>query len=641
VKFPAFLLGTSTALVCISATATAQTPTAVLTIARSVTVEINLTQARTVGSGVIIHQQGNLYTLITNRHVVCGKQRNCTTPLPSETFQLKFGDGSSLKVSATAVRIASTDLDLATIQFRSQTAYQIAKIAPPDSLKVTDRVYTSGYPLEPRGYSFNSGVAIAVVTKRLNADRGGYTIVYNAETQPGMSGGGVFDKDGRIVAIHGQGERYQQNTSLPEISAESGGAIDTQVVGSKIGYNRGIPIRWVVQGLARQGIALGNLDSIASTPTAATTADEHFIAGFNKFVEPGAELKAGKRQAIALFDRAIRLDPRYAIAYFMRGNTYNQLQEYRLALADFDRAIALVPQEASAYNNRGALKAEKLNDLPGALSDYNRAIEIEPRLAETYYNRGLLYYQIGNMSLALADYDRSIAINSQDARTYYNRALTKGKLNDAQGALADYDRAIDLNPEFANAYYNRANLKTNRLNDNPGALVDYDRSIELNPKFASAYNNRGSLKEELNDLQGALADYSQAIERTPKDPFAYNNRGLLKRKLKDAKGALVDYDRAIGLDPKYAAAYYNRGLLKADEIDNPRGAVTDFDRAIAIDPQNASAYGIRGAVKYIQLNDRTGGIADTKMAARLAKTQGDTRIFNIATQTLESWGVRD
>jgi S1-C subfamily serine protease len=213
VKFPTFLLGTTAALVCIVDTATAQTTDEISAIAKAVTVEINLIKDSSVGSGVLIHQQGNLYTLITNRHVACGQKRKCTAPTATETFKLTFGNGSSLQVPASSVKIVSKDLDLATIQFRSNTPYKIAQIAPTGSLKVGDRVYTSGYPAEPRGYSFNQGDAIAVVNKRLTDDRGGYTIVYDAETQPGMSGGGVFDKNGRLVAIHGQGERYRDNTS--------------------------------------------------------------------------------------------------------------------------------------------------------------------------------------------------------------------------------------------------------------------------------------------------------------------------------------------------------------------------------------------------------------------------------------------
>jgi V8-like Glu-specific endopeptidase len=88
---------------------------------------------------------------------------------------------------------------------------------------VGDRVYTSGYPLEPRGYSFNQGKAIAVVNKRLSDDRGGYTVIYDAQTQPGMSGGGVFDNNGRLVAIHGQGERYRENTQPLEVSGSGSG----------------------------------------------------------------------------------------------------------------------------------------------------------------------------------------------------------------------------------------------------------------------------------------------------------------------------------------------------------------------------------------------------------------------------------
>ncbi|WP_295618509.1 tetratricopeptide repeat-containing serine protease family protein [Chamaesiphon sp. GL140_3_metabinner_50] len=378
-KIPAFL-GTTIALVCFADIAIASTPAEISTIAQAVTVEITL--SKSIGSGIIIHKQGNLYTLITNRHVVCGEQRSCSKPSDTETFQLKFGNGSSVKVPATAVKIASKDLDLATIQFRSNSNLPIAQIAPLGSLKVGDRVYTSGYPAEPRGFSFNSGGAIAVVNKRLTEDRGGYTVAYDAQTQPGMSGGGVFDNNGRLVAIHGQGERFRENTNLSDVSA-SGTIVSREEVGSKIGYNRGIPVRWVVQNLATLGIRLGEPEPFVPAPSSANDlADEYFIAGFNKFVEPGTDVRAGKQQATESFTQAIRRNPRYAIAYYVRALTYQQLQEYRLALADWNQAIALNPKYVNAYNNRGVLKKEKLNDPQGALADYNQAIALNPKSAK-------------------------------------------------------------------------------------------------------------------------------------------------------------------------------------------------------------------------------------------------------------------
>ena len=642
------IIGATIAIVCIADIAVAKTPAEIESIAKAVTVEINLLKAQSIGSGIIIERQGDLYTLITNRHVVCGKTRNCKTPPSGETYMVKLGDGQKYRVSATAVKILGNGLDLATVQFRSDRGYPVALVADPGSLKVGDVVYTSGYPATPPGFSFNTGSAIAVVDKRLTEDRGGYTAIYDAQTQPGMSGGGVFSTEGRLVAIHGQGERFRENTQ-PETMLSSSTNTAKEEVGSKIGYNRGIPVRWVVQGLAERGIRLGNRPVVNLRQTTAISAEEHFITGFNKLVEPGTDVAAGKRLAINAFSQAIRINPRYVSAYFMRAITYKQLREERRAVADYDRAIALAPRAAGFYNNRGNLKSV-LNDPQGALADFDRAIALAPQDAYAYYNRGNLkrdkndlkgaladydraialapkskgYISRGNLKSALndftgalADYDRAIALAPQDAESYNNRAILKAaKLNDPKRALADFDRAIALDPNNADAYYNRAILKQDKLNNPKGALADFDRAIALVPKF-TGYSNRGKLKFALNDFPGALADFDRAIALAPQDAKSYNHRGLLKaNKLNDSQGALADYDRAITLDPKYAIAYYNRGDLKSNRND-PQGALADYDRAIAIDSKNDDFYTNRGILKAARLNDFQGGLADYNRAIAL------------------------
>jgi hypothetical protein len=89
-------------------------------------------------------------------------------------------------------------------------------------------------------YFNGEGSTVAVVNKRLSSDKGGYTVIYNAPTLPGMSGGGVFNKAGQLVAIHGVGDQYTANTGVErQISGSSG--IANRPIGSKISYNRGIP----------------------------------------------------------------------------------------------------------------------------------------------------------------------------------------------------------------------------------------------------------------------------------------------------------------------------------------------------------------------------------------------------------------
>jgi tetratricopeptide (TPR) repeat protein len=300
-----------------------------------------------------------------------------------------------------------------------------------------------------------------------------------------MSGGGAFDQDGRLVAVHGYGDRFTENTQAEEVASN----IVKKEVNSKIGYNRGIPVRWVLQSLSELGILVGNRKQIRlDKPTVAATADEFFITGFNKLVDPGEDFQAGRREAVAQFNQAVALNPRYTIAYFLRAYVKDLLNDPQGALADFNQGISLNPKIATAYNNRGNLKKDKLNDPQGALADFNQGISLNPKNANAYYNRGVLKAQ---------------------------------KLNNPKGALSDYNQAISLNPKFATAYNNRGSLKAKKLNDPKGALSDFNQAISLNPKYADAYYNRGVLKatmfndssaERLRQRAGAIADFRTAAK---------------------------------------------------------------------------------------------------------------------------------
>jgi tetratricopeptide (TPR) repeat protein len=631
----AALLGTNIALVqpAIAAKSAAE----VQAIARAVTVEIKLQQDQSVGSGIIVARQGDLYTVATNRHVVCGQGSRSKVPA-GETYELGMADGQKYRVKAASVKLIGTDLDLAIVQFRSSRKYQVAQLVLAGGLKITDVVYTAGFPLAQPGFSFNQGDVIAVVNKRIEGDRGGYSMIYSAFTLPGMSGGGVFDGNGQLVAIHGQGEKYRENTELDNKSQ----------VGNKIGYNRGVPIRWLVEGLANVGVKIsknGPSTTLIARTQEAVSADEYFIAGFNKLVEPGANVAAGKRAAIQELNKAIQLNSRYTVAYFTRAITYEQLQEFRQSLSDYNQAITLNPQFFQAYNNRGNLKKDKLNDSQGALADFNQAITLSPQSANIYYNRGNLKSEKLNDSQgALADYNRAIALNPKYALAYNSRGiLKKDKLNDSQGALADYNQAITLNPQLAEVYDNRGLLKYQKFNDIQGALADFNRAITLDPQSFQAYNNRGSLKKnKLNDSQGALADFNQAITINPQSAEVYNNRGLLKyEKLNDVQGALADYNQAITINPQSDSAYYNRGNLKQDKLNDVQGALADYNRAITLNPQDADAYNNRGVLKVIKLNDKAGAIQDFRQAAKLFRSQGQTQYLQKVLNILQKLGATE
>jgi tetratricopeptide (TPR) repeat protein len=81
--------------------------------------------------------------------------------------------------------------------------------------------------------------------------------------------------------------------------------------------------------------------------------------------------------AIAAFDQAIALKPKFAFAYLNRGLAYQRQGETARAAADLDLAVKYAPYTARVYYNRSVLKREQ-GDRRGAAADANRAAELDP-----------------------------------------------------------------------------------------------------------------------------------------------------------------------------------------------------------------------------------------------------------------------
>ena len=160
-----------------------------------------------------------------------------------------------------------------------------------------------------------------------------------------------------------------------------------------------------------------------------------------------------------------------------RGVSFSELGRYERAIEDFNRALEINPRYALAYNNRGAAYAKK-GDLDRAISDFNRAIEINPGYADAYVNRGLAYYNKGDLDRAIFDFNRALEINPRDVEAYVNRGAAYADKGDLDGAISDFNRAIEINPGYALAYNNRG-LAYYYKGDLEKACLDAKRACEL------------------------------------------------------------------------------------------------------------------------------------------------------------------
>jgi serine protease Do len=212
-------------------TARALPGTQVNDIAREVTVLIKGEQGH--GSGVIIQRNGNTYYVLTAEHVV--RRR--------DNFKLVTADKQAYEIDYAKIKRLD-GVDLAVVKFTSDKNYPVAKIGTAKASEGQD-VFVSGWPSngavgnEAGGglvRQFTSGSISGFLPKSLS----GYSMIYTNVTRSGMSGCPVLDTAGRLVGIHGLGDKEDARQLMESgLSQEAAMSVAAKL---KPGFNYAVPI---------------------------------------------------------------------------------------------------------------------------------------------------------------------------------------------------------------------------------------------------------------------------------------------------------------------------------------------------------------------------------------------------------------
>ena len=204
------------------------------------------------GSGVIIAQKGNDYYVLTANHVV-GKV------LKGDEIEVQTLDG---EYHTAQLLQFDEKVDGALIKFTSNKTYYKAFIHPDAKPKTGMYMLTEGYALaskEAKKGSLRRSTGPIVTVIEDNTD--GYDLFYDAATNVGMSGGGVFS-DLQQTNIQGEGWVYSESHPCfgfgTPILIGIHGRAESYRAGGKSGASMGLSIHTLLAKfgptLAKEGV---------------------------------------------------------------------------------------------------------------------------------------------------------------------------------------------------------------------------------------------------------------------------------------------------------------------------------------------------------------------------------------------------
>lgn len=255
-----------------------------------------------------------------------------------------------------------------------------------------------------------------------------------------------------------------------------------------------------------------------------------------------------------------------AVPYYGHGMCLVGLGKSEEALADFEKAITIDPKYAEALCERGVVLIGKGSKDKGCM-DLRKAKVLKNEKAKGLYDSNAC---------------------SGMSTTFVTAGDAKMASKDYAGALADYTSAIQLNSDSIQPYLKRGECNV-LLKKYDKAILDYNKAFKIKPDTIQIIYLRGLAYNAASNWKKAFEDFSAVVRKDPNYYEAYMQRAIACEGMENFRSAMYDYSEAIRIKPKDGQAYYKRGLANSDSKDFSH--CKDFKIAASLGVEEAKSLG--------------------------------------------------
>ncbi|TAG90542.1 MAG: tetratricopeptide repeat protein [Oscillatoriales cyanobacterium] len=290
-----------------------------------------------------------------------------------------------------------------------------------------------------------------------------------------------------------ESSQISEDTVPPLLARESGSVSSTD---NSVGDLSAV-IEDILRLLARESLSVSSTDNSSATNQSDSTSQAKSIEReisqeakelYNQGVDRYHSGDLGG--AIAAYEKALEIDPKFHIVWKGLGNALKELGRYTEAIAAYEKALEIDPKYHGAWYGLG----NALNDLgrnTEAKAAYEKALEIDSKDHDAWNGLGVTLKGLGRYSEAIAAYEKALEIDPKDHYAWSNLGIALKDLGRYTEAIAAFDKALDIDPKDHYAW-NGLGATLRGLGRYTEAIAAYEKALEFTgDQFWEAWDNRG------------------------------------------------------------------------------------------------------------------------------------------------------
>jgi TolB-like protein/DNA-binding SARP family transcriptional activator/Flp pilus assembly protein TadD len=267
----------------------------------------------------------------------------------------------------------------------------------------------------------------------------------------------------------------------------------------------------------RAEVSLGERQRLDRSPTLDLAAYDFYLRGRESM---RAYTLESLRRAIALFDRALELDPKFALAEAYRGSSYSSLagltrrDEYRdSAYASHQRVRSLNPMLPEGHQLAGR-HHHSLGHLDEALRLYQRALELDSNHAAALSKLADVHEERGRLDLALPLARKAASLDPLSAPFSWQVFMLYVRLGDREAAEQWLAHMLGIQPVKVVEHTARAVLSLMR-GDRERLAHHLEARRKVNSEEPTVLGFLANMALYAGDFEGARRDYERQQSSYP------------------------------------------------------------------------------------------------------------------------------